>query len=253
MGKMVKATDHKGQVFESIASMCRHWNIDAHTLKARIKSGLTVGEALEGKVKDKLSKVAIDHDGKQFKTVQDMCDYWGVPMYTYYDRINNSGLSTKLALTKKTQYKDHQGNKFNSEKEMCKHWNINNGTFRDRINKGHSLKEALTIPSKELCGVRCKDHEGTVFSSVMKMCEHWGVTAAIYANRGQLKWGIGEILGQEGRGLDARIKSGEQINPLINIVKKEYDGRDNRRYYRVEIKETNEIMYLNSDQILAYK
>lgn len=74
---------------------------------------------------------------------------------------------------------DHKGNVFKSQREMCKYWNMSYSAFNARRNRGNwSLKDSLETPVKEMVPRRDLkpkvDHQGNVFSSFEKLCEHWG-------------------------------------------------------------------------------
>lgn len=83
--------------------------------------------------------------------------------------------------------KDHLGNEFETISKMCHHYNMKANTFHDRVAAGWSVKDALTIPPKELIEYEfpdgVKDHQGNTFPSVIAMCEHYGVSESTYKYR----------------------------------------------------------------------
>lgn len=138
-----------------------------------------------------------DHFGKPYKSIQDMCEYYGMRVSTYKSRIQ-SGWSIEKALTTPvdTAYKnciDHLGKPFNSITEMCRHYNISPCTFQNRINKGWSLGEALTTPAKS-SAKGCKDHLGKSFKSISDMCKHWGINNVTFNGRIELGWSLEKAL-----------------------------------------------------------
>lgn len=191
--------DHLGKRFNSVADMCRYWNVTYNTYLKRIDSGWSLRDSLT--IKD---RTVIDHLGNSFKTVRDMCEYWGISLWTYEQRIK-AGWSLEDALTRKIQThkigklcKDHLGNEFNSIKEMCNYWKINVYTYRSRIKSGLSVKTALTtavVSDLTTCNCKtCKDHLGNEFSSITKMCNHWGIPIRAYEMRISRGWSLKDSL-----------------------------------------------------------
>lgn len=84
-----KATDHKGNVYESIAAMCRAYNISEFTFSGRLKKGWSLEKALTEPIHT--NKVC-DADGKEFDSIKDMCRYHHVTEKTFSDR-KKRGLS----------------------------------------------------------------------------------------------------------------------------------------------------------------
>lgn len=117
--------------------------------KARVKSHKGDGQHIIFLQKHRCSKKQIDHEGRQFDTVEAMCDYWGVKYSTYLYRIRK-GVSVRFALTRRvTQDKthkqyDHEGRGFKSTMDMCDYWGVNYNTYKTRMRKGVSKKFALT-------------------------------------------------------------------------------------------------------------
>ena len=148
-----------------------------------------------------------DHLGKDFNSVQEMCDYWEIPRTTYENRIKRERLSLEDALTRPKkdirknnckQCQDHLGNNFNSIKEMCEFYNISVTTYKRRLKKGISVKNALIIPTINIIenqNKRCQDHLGNNFNSIKEMCEFWNITPGIYQTRfKRYKWSLEKTL-----------------------------------------------------------
>ena len=138
-----------------------------------------------------------DHFRKPYKSIQDMCEYYGMRVSTYKSRIQ-SGWSIEKALTTpvESSYKrcvDYLGNPFNSITEMCRHYNISPCTFQTRINKGWSIEKALITPVKSSRN-GCKDHLGNQFNSISDMCKHWGIHIVTFNNRIELGWSLEQAL-----------------------------------------------------------
>ena len=73
-------TDHKGNKFKSQREMCKAYDIDYYTFKARIRTGWTLKDALEG-------KYVTDHKGNKFKSREEMCKAYGISYGTFKSRM----------------------------------------------------------------------------------------------------------------------------------------------------------------------
>lgn len=174
--------DHRGNKFESLEKMCKHWGIKSLTYKARLNKGMTVQEALETPVKSRSRSVeVVDHLGNKFTSGAALCRYWKIDNGTYRTRIK-AGWSMKETLetpVKKLSegplriVRDHLGNEFGSISEMCDYWRINYNTFNSRIDSNMSLKDALETPVASI--LNTADHLGKWFSGVSAMCGYWGI------------------------------------------------------------------------------
>ena len=131
----------------SINQISLKHGISPSTVKARMKKGLTLEEAVSLEVKN---KECIDHLGNKYKNITDMCNHYNITTDTYYYRIK-AGWSIENALLAKKSEKalgitcqDHLGTVYSSKSEMCKKYGINRCTFNQRIKNGWSLEDALT-------------------------------------------------------------------------------------------------------------
>ena len=197
-----KCYDHLGQEFDTIIEMCKYWGMSAATFRARIKSGMTLEDALTTKVGMRCKKCK-DHLGQEFDTIIEMCKYWGIRCKTFKNRMGK-GWTLDRALTeadlgakKRNRCKDHLGNEFDNAKEMCKYWGIGYNTFIYRMSNRWTLDRALT----EAVGNTCVDHIGNNFKSIEDMCKHWGVNVSTFYSR---------------------IKSGATIEEVLTLDKKSF-------------------------------
>ena len=86
-----------------------------------------------------------DHTGKEYKSLQIMCDLYGIWTTTYKRRLSR-GWSLKDCLTYEPPgYTDHEGNHFKSIREMAEHWGITEHRLEIRMSRGWSLRDALTL------------------------------------------------------------------------------------------------------------
>lgn len=95
-------------------------------------------------------KPQIDHNGKAYSSITEMCNTYNIKLETYQRRIKVYHWSVEKALTtpvKKNggQYcYDHNGRRFKSESLMCQYWGIDRKTYKYRRSKGLSIEESLT-------------------------------------------------------------------------------------------------------------
>ena len=133
----------------------------------------------------KLGKIK-DHKGNRFKSTQEMCDHYGIPLVVFRNRYNDRKFSLEKCLTmpyesKFTETIDHEGNVFNSEAEMCRFHNVKRKTFRFRRENGWSLKDSLS--SENHVNKISTDHKGNTFKSFGAMCKHYKMHTKIVRNR----------------------------------------------------------------------
>ena len=154
-----KCTDHLGNQYNSFKEMCEAYNHSQSTIYARIKSGLSLKDALEtGNGYSRLNKYVYDHLGNKFKTKRDMYRHWNISESVVNGRLRNGwSLQKALETPEKTLnsrtahiIKDHLGNEFSTKKDMAKHWNIEYNIVLQRLENGWSLKDALETPVRRV-------------------------------------------------------------------------------------------------------
>ena len=137
----------------------------------------------------------IDHQGRKFKSCEEMCEFWDVDLDLYRCRVHSLKWTKERALTTpaktRTRIKlptvDHQGRSFESFEQLARFYEMCPKTLKNRLKSGMALEQALTMPVRSGQPVICKDHLGTVYWAFTDMCQHWGVnyTTFIYRlNRG---------------------------------------------------------------------
>jgi hypothetical protein len=188
-------TDHEDRVFKTQKDMCEYWGVREKTYHDRKSKGWPLKECLSKENTQNSGDLILDHLGKKFDSVKEMCDYWGVTYSTYtgrikanytqeealtMDRIITGGFkeSTVASIEERT---DHLGTVFVSMNEMCKHWGIKNQTYRARLSRGYTKEEALTKRQKNPKIVI--DFAGNKFSSIEKMCQHYQISQSKYIQR----------------------------------------------------------------------
>lgn len=107
LGFVEHKTDHTGRVFSSVIAMCDYWGVKYYNYSYRIRVGWSKEEALTTPVKDRERRNAwvfngdggrrVDHNGREFLTLSEMCDYWGVPEHIFNRRLRD-GWSLEEAL-----------------------------------------------------------------------------------------------------------------------------------------------------------
>lgn len=132
-----------------------------------------------------------DHQGRKFKTCDEMCEFWGVDLDAYRCRVHSLKWTKERALTtavktrvrRKLPTTDHQGRTFESFEQLARHYAMCPDTLKHRLKRGMSLEQALTMPVRRGQHVQCKDHFGTVYYTFTDMCKHWGTKYNTFISR----------------------------------------------------------------------
>ena len=132
-----------------------------------------------------------DHEGRKFKTCEEMCEFWGVDLENYNCRVHSLKWTKERALTTPVKNRirrtlptvDHQGRAFESFEQLARHYAMCPDTLKHRLKKGMSLEQALTMPVRRGQHVACKDHLGTVYCTFTDMCNHWRVKYTTFISR----------------------------------------------------------------------
>ena len=91
-------TDHLGNYYPNIKSMCAYWHIRPETFtRRRNVYGLSLKEALTRPVKPNGGRWSIDHTGKKFRSRTAMCSYWNIDRKLFEYRLSR-GWSLEDAL-----------------------------------------------------------------------------------------------------------------------------------------------------------
>ena len=109
---MEKFIDHKGNEFSTLKEMCDHWKIHTVTFSSRIKTGMSLKDALETKIR-KNCKPCTDHLGNKFESEKEASKN-----YTKIQDVLEQESSLKVRQNKDTiiaegnkEYKDIQYDK----------------------------------------------------------------------------------------------------------------------------------------------
>ena len=133
----------------------------------------------------------IDHQGRKFKTCEEMCDFWGIDLDVYRCRVHSLKWTKERALTTpaKTRIRiklptiDHQGRIFESFEQLARFYAMCPDTLKHRLKRGLSLEQALTTPVRRGQHVQCKDHLGDVYYTFTDMCTRWQVKYSTFISR----------------------------------------------------------------------
>lgn len=111
-----------GKTYNTLQELCKAYNIKYSTVRSRLRSGLSLRDAVTLKTKS---------DGKEIKS------------------SGNRRLTVDEKIKLRLQVVDHKGNRFNSLKEMLKHYNITEQAYRKRYKDDWTLEEILETPMNE--------------------------------------------------------------------------------------------------------
>lgn len=170
-----------------------------------------------------------DHEGREFKSVAEMCRYWGVTATSYASRIRR-GMSVERALTDApkngpgTPCTDHLGTRYQSQADMFRTWGVSYTVYHYRMDVlGWDQKTSLETPpgDTDLAGAHaCRDHLGNEFPSKKAMCEYWHVPRTIYFTRRKAGKTLAECLAP----VDGRKRAGTK--PVRDHAGREYPSLD---------------------------
>ena len=216
--------DHLGNIYSSIADMCRFYKLTPDAYKQRIKSGWSVERALTEST-DRYS--CKDYLGNTFSSEVKMCEHYGIDYRTYWARVHNMGWSIERALTEPRRddsVYDFNNKAFKNISEMCAYYNIPIACFRKRIQNNWSLKDALSIPSGSKndsiqhkgASKECYDHLGNKYSSKKEMAEAYNLSFTVFLARLNRGWTLKDAL-EKPLGYTYQIKK-EKNRKLINDV-----------------------------------
>lgn len=103
--------DHENRQFNSVRAMCEYWGITTGMYHVRRRKGWSLKQTLTTPSRIKNKYNMRDHENTIFNTIDDMCDFYHIPVTTYQYR-KNKGWSTKQALlTPKRQKPIEDNNK----------------------------------------------------------------------------------------------------------------------------------------------
>lgn len=162
VGSCNVVTDPFGRTHRTLLSMLKFYDIPTSSYVGYMVTGRSMTDVLVDKMNKRLPKIkpgnrydnVVDHLGKSYETISDMCRHYNISHGLIRDRLL-AGWSLKDALTipanpdihiKTKEVEDHLGNKYNSLASMCKHYGMSDCTYRSRIQKGWTLEKALTTP-----------------------------------------------------------------------------------------------------------
>ena len=185
-------TDHKGIPYKNFNQMCKAYGKTSSMVRARLKNGWSLEEALTFSKYDKIYSCK-DHLGQEYSSQQEMCEHYGIAYRTFRHRIIN-GISLKDALAIPTgnirdgkiskPIKDHKGKIYDSKRQMCQTYGISVHTYDNRIKLGWSVKQALTNPSHVSKDAKpVYDHKGNKYLSVADMCAEYDINPTTFQQR----------------------------------------------------------------------
>ena len=194
-------TDHLGNRFPSMKSMCEKYNIAQGTYISRIKLGWSQEEALTKKVTTHRSVPVYDHIGNMYPSLKAMCQHYGINKTTLRSRLKQMPLSDALTLpvnVRKTSIeykcKDHTGHEYASITSMCKAYCIPLSTYLSRISKGWTVERSLTQSPID-CPKYVTDHHGYRYKSIASMCRKYGIARRTFTTRvWELGWSVEKAL-----------------------------------------------------------
>ena len=190
--------DHLGNEYGSTLEMCRAYGIRVDTFKYRLKRGSTLEDALTRVPSMVTTNIPCqDHLGNQYISQAEMARAYGLTKEQFIARKRNGWdieriLTTPISGGRNSNSFELNGVSYSSKKEFCEKNGLNYDTFIHRTNAGMSIEEALAAASGERPSrsAAVVDHKGNSFSTIKKMCAHYGVAVRTYKYRLAQGWGL---------------------------------------------------------------
>lgn len=182
---------------DSLSKICRDSDVSYTSVRILLSRGLVLEDAIAQATV--IRESSTDPTGKRFKSIKQMCKFWGVSYDWYSRRLKLSG-SKEYALSKEDsldygRVTDGIGNWFSDIHQMSKFHGIQYNTLLNRIKRGLPISEVL-YPGK-LSEIRHKpvpivsqssshavfDHIGFEYPSQKAMCEFYSVSTSAFRRR----------------------------------------------------------------------
>ena len=207
--------DHLGNRFDSLSDMCKYWGVNISTYCARIKSGMSIKEALTNEI----GTVYEGLNGDTYTTLRDLAKAYGINKSTLKFRIKKGmsigeALTTNLYNATKT-YIGLNDDTYRSLSDLARAYNLNKGLLVNRIKKGMSTQDALRDIMHSLQG-KPKAYRGLnndTYKTVADLARAYNVPYYI---------------------LECKIKNGmstqEILTEYFHNVNRAYEGLNNDRY-----------------------
>lgn len=131
----------------------------------------------------------INFDGVEYKSYYKLCQVYGVPDSTFYNRLAQ-GYTVKQSLglefVNPVVFRDKE---FKNYAELCKYYNVDKNLFRSRFyDCSWTLEEALglTIRRYPLC--KPVMYKGKIYDNLGHLCREYGIEKHTIRNRLKIGW-----------------------------------------------------------------
>ncbi len=191
VGAAYAATDHLGNGYPSDRDMCRAHGVPCNTFYQRLKSGMTLEQALTKKAPGKRlapEPERTDHHGKIYPSLRAMCGAYGTNPNTYNKR-RAAGMTVEQALTAEPQaFRDPvDGTEYGTKSDMCGAYGVKPSTvcscmaktgmaFEDAVietaarqKKTWVYKDMTARTAKDLCARANPDMPVDIFLNRIRM------------------------------------------------------------------------------------
>lgn len=186
---IIKPIRYDDKIFRSMRELAAHYGIPYGTFTYRIKTGMSIEEALNSGRKRKKGKNIII-DGKEYDSVKQAIENNNnMTSSAVYKRIRR-GEDIESALTRESCAGYHKGVTINGvfyrdRKDAARAYNIKSQTVHNRIKRGYSEQEAYTMASevgKDKKGKPIENIPGGPYSSIKEAAISKGLKpSTVYA------------------------------------------------------------------------
>ena len=134
-------TDHKGNRYPTLQSMCSAYGIRPALYSSRINRGKSIAEALETPIENR----GVEYAGKTYPSLKELAKEYNLTANTIRARLW-LGWTLEEAITEHVTNRvsyDHLGKRYQTQKEMCQAYGVEYTTFRKRLKLGWTTEQAL--------------------------------------------------------------------------------------------------------------
>lgn len=147
----------KGIIFYSMEELSKHFKISTATLARRMKTGLSLVEAVEME-KWKRTKKKYVYKDETFSSIEEVCKRFNISRNafcygmskgaSFAEIIERSFEDKKRPYVSNEQF-EYEGVIYASKRHMCSVFNIDYNAFMKRLSRGWTIKKALETPFRK--------------------------------------------------------------------------------------------------------
>lgn len=184
-----KKVIYNGVEYSSIKSLCESCNVSYAMVTQRLKTGMSIEEAINIPLKTHRNGIKIVYDGIEYPSIRSLAKAKNIPYHVIQMRLKK-GMSIKKAI--ETPVGELMGNeivfknkKYSSFSKLCKAFNIPPSIALSRLNMNWSLEKTLTTPVRKTKNryIPQLTYNGKDYSSLKVLCDDLNIDYQNTLNR----------------------------------------------------------------------